>query len=64
MKEDNSLHFTINGEDQGEAATDIPADVYGVVDLIAQAAKVTIVDHSGRVIIVDVNECVKFWNVR
>ncbi|KAK2179025.1 hypothetical protein NP493_518g01025 [Ridgeia piscesae] len=46
MKEDNSLHFTINGEDQGEAATDIPAEVYGVVDLIAQAAKVTIVDHS------------------
>jgi len=48
-QEDNSLHFIINGKDQGEAATDIPGDVYGVVELIAQAAKVTIVDHSGRV---------------
>ena len=50
-QEDNSLHFTINGKDQGEAATDIPEDVYGVVELIAQAAKVTIVNHSGRVIL-------------
>ncbi|KAK2179026.1 hypothetical protein NP493_518g01004 [Ridgeia piscesae] len=45
-QEDNSLHFIINGKDQGEAATDIPGDVYGVVEIIAQAAKVTIVDHS------------------
>ena len=48
-KEDDTLHFTFNGVDQGEAAADVPAVVYGVVDLFAQAAQVTIVDHSGRV---------------
>ena len=47
-KDDNTLHFTINGVDLGEAATNVPAAIYGVVDLFANAAQVTIVDHSGR----------------
>ena len=47
-KDDKTLHFTINGVDQGEAATNVPAAIYGIVDLFANAAQVTIVDHSGR----------------
>ena len=46
-KNDETIRFTINGEDQGIAATDVTAGVYGVVDLFAQTSKVTIVDHSG-----------------
>jgi len=46
-KNDETIRFTINGEDQGIAATNVPAGVYGVVDLFAQTSKVTIVDHSG-----------------
>ena len=43
-KEDSTLHFLVNGLDQGVAANDIPENVYGVVDLYGQAAQVTIVD--------------------
>ena len=44
-KEDGTLHFTVNGVDQGQAATKVPAAVYGVIDLYGQASQVTIVDQ-------------------
>lgn len=59
-KEDDTLHFTFNGVDQGEAAADVPAVVYGVVDLFAQAAQVTIVGHSGRVTYITTHSCFLF----
>ncbi len=37
----------MNGVDQGEAATNVPPDVYGVIDLYGQAAQATIIDSSG-----------------
>lgn len=46
---DETIHFTVNGVDQGVAATEVPAGVYGVVDLFGQTAQVTIIDHSGGV---------------
>lgn len=42
VKSNGSLHFYVNGVDQGEAAKNIPFGVYGVVDLYGQAAQVTI----------------------
>lgn len=45
--EDESLHFFINGIDQGLAATNVPNGVYGVIDLYGQAAKASIVHASG-----------------
>ncbi|KAF2354220.1 Transposase Tc1-like [Trinorchestia longiramus] len=45
---DGSLHFFINGADQGVAASGVPETVYGVVDLYGQAAQATIV-HGGAV---------------
>ena len=47
-KEDGTLHFTVNGVDQGQAATNVPAAVYGVIDLYGQAAQATIIDQSGK----------------
>ena len=47
-KADGVLHFYVNGEDQGVAATGVPANVYGVVDLYGQAAGATIIDHSSE----------------
>ncbi|KAK2179034.1 hypothetical protein NP493_518g02013 [Ridgeia piscesae] len=44
-KKDGTIHFTINGVDNGVSATDVPAGVYGVVDIFAQTSQVTIVDH-------------------
>ena len=44
-KEDGTLHFTVNGVDEGLAATNVPATVYGVIDLFGQAAQVTIIDQ-------------------
>ncbi|KAL7305937.1 hypothetical protein TKK_0001411 [Trichogramma kaykai] len=47
MRKDNStLHFYVNGTDQGVAATGVPVKVYGVIDLYGQAAQATIVDNS------------------
>ncbi|XP_063229643.1 neuralized-like protein 4 [Bacillus rossius redtenbacheri] len=43
-KEGGTLHFFVNGVDQGCAATNIPESVYGVIDLYGQAAQATIVD--------------------
>ncbi|CAL1286035.1 unnamed protein product [Larinioides sclopetarius] len=44
--EDGSLHFFVNGIDQGLAATNIPSNVYGVIDLYGQAVKASIVGSS------------------
>lgn len=47
-KSDSSLHFFVNHVDQGMAATNVPENVYGVIDLYGQAAEATIVDQSGE----------------
>ncbi|XP_043671711.1 neuralized-like protein 4 [Vespula pensylvanica] len=45
MRKDNAtLHFYVNGADQGAAAMSVPERVYGVIDLYGQAAQATIVD--------------------
>ena len=46
------MHFFVNGVDQGPAATNVPGDVYGVIDLYGQAAQATIVDNSGKISII------------
>lgn len=43
-KDDGVLHFFVNGIDQGPAASNVPANIYGVIDLYGQAAQATIVD--------------------
>nr|CAD7453424.1 unnamed protein product [Timema tahoe] len=43
-KEGGTLHFYVNSIDQGPAATNIPDNVYGVIDLYGQAAQATIID--------------------
>lgn len=43
-KESGVVHFFVNSEDQGPAATNVPERVYGVIDLYGQAAQATIVD--------------------
>lgn len=48
-KSDGSLHYYINGIDQGVAATNTPRRVWGVVDLYGMAVKVTIVDRENAV---------------
>lgn len=40
-----TLHYYINGVDQGVAANHIPPNVYGVVDLYGMAVSVSIVPH-------------------
>lgn len=45
---EGNLHFYINGVDQGVAARNVPARVYGVIDLYGQAAQASVVDHSGE----------------
>ena len=42
---DGSLHYTINGEDQGVACENIPLNVYAVIDLYGQCAQVSVVHH-------------------
>lgn len=39
-KVNGDLHFYINGLDQGVAATNVPACVWGVVDLYGMTVKV------------------------
>ena len=50
-KPDGTLHFYVNAVDQGVAASNVPDNVYGVIDLYGQAAQATIVDQSGERII-------------
>ncbi|KAH8378831.1 hypothetical protein KR009_001688 [Drosophila setifemur] len=45
-KDDGTLHFWVNGVDQGPAASNVPERVYGVIDLYGQAAQASIVDTS------------------
>lgn len=42
--ESGTLHFYVNSVDQGEASTNVPERVYGVIDLYGQASQATIVD--------------------
>ncbi|XP_076684468.1 neuralized E3 ubiquitin protein ligase 4 [Andrena cerasifolii] len=47
MRKDNAtLHFYVNGADQGVAAINVPERVCGVIDLYGQAAQATIVDNT------------------
>ncbi|XP_034946058.1 neuralized-like protein 4 [Chelonus insularis] len=47
MRKDNgTLHFFVNGVDQGSAAVGVPERVYGVIDLYGQATQATIIDNS------------------
>lgn len=49
MRKDNgNLYFFVNGVEQGLAASTVPENVFGVVDLYGQAAQATIVQHSDR----------------
>ncbi|XP_046400462.1 neuralized-like protein 4 [Ischnura elegans] len=41
-----TLHFFVNGQDEGPAAANLPPTLYGVFELNFNAAKGTIVDHS------------------
>lgn len=43
---DATLHYYVNGEDQGMACVDIPSNIYPVIDLYGQCAQVTIVHPS------------------
>ncbi|CRK92215.1 CLUMA_CG005699, isoform A [Clunio marinus] len=45
-RDDGTLHFFVNGIDQGPAAEKVPEKVYGVIDLYGQAAQASIVDVS------------------
>ncbi|GFR92101.1 neuralized-like protein 4 [Elysia marginata] len=45
-KPDGTVHFFVNGIDQGACATCVPANVYGVIDLYGMAAEATIVDQT------------------
>lgn len=49
-KLDGTVHFFVNGIDQGACASNVPANVYGVIDLYGMAAQATIVDMSGKLV--------------
>lgn len=44
-----TLHYYINGVDQGPACDNVPASVYGVIDLYGQCAQVSIVNSGDRI---------------
>lgn len=46
---DSTLHYYINGVDQGPACDNVPRDVHGVIDLYGQCAQVSIINSSERV---------------
>ena len=48
-KDNGTVHFFVNSEDQGPAATNVPDRVYGVIDLYGQAAQVCIFFSSNHV---------------
>lgn len=43
-----NLYFTVNGRNLGLAATNVPDNVYAVLDLYGQAAEVSIVETRGK----------------
>lgn len=45
---DGTLHYYINGVDQGSACDNVPPNIYGVIDLYGQCAQVSIVNSSER----------------
>jgi len=47
-KSNGSLHFFVNDQDQGEAVTNLPANVYGAVDIYGAAVKVSIVSGTAE----------------
>lgn len=47
-KSNNNLHYYINGQDQGVAATRVASQLWGVIDLYGMTIKVTIVDRDER----------------
>ena len=55
-KSNGTLHYFINGVDQGMASNSCPTPVWGVVDLYGMAVKVTILDRN------DPNYCHVFIN--
>ncbi|XP_046404264.1 neuralized-like protein 4 [Ischnura elegans] len=45
MRKDNgTLHFFVNGMDKGPSATDVPTDVFGVIDLGGCCVRASVVD--------------------
>ena len=40
------LHFFVNGVDQGTAATDVPPNVFAVIDMYGKCAQVSIIESS------------------
>lgn len=47
-KSNGNLHYYINGQDQGVAATRVAPTLWGVIDLYGMTIKVTIVDRDER----------------
>ena len=47
-KANGNLSFTVNGRDLGLAATNVPDNVYGVLDLYGQASEASIVPPGGK----------------
>ena len=47
-KETGTVHFFVNGLDQGAAASNVPENVFGVIDLYGRASQATIIDQSGK----------------
>ena len=45
-KDNGSLYFFVNGVEQGLAASNVPENVFGVVDLYGQAAQASILQHN------------------
>ncbi|KAB7508105.1 Neuralized-like protein 4 [Armadillidium nasatum] len=48
IKEERNLHYFINGQEQGIAASNVPSPVWAVVDLYGMTVKVSIVDRDER----------------
>ena len=46
-KETGTVHFFVNGIDQGAAASNVPENVFGVIDLYGRASQATIIDQNG-----------------
>ena len=49
-KETGTVHFFVNGIDQGAAASNVPENVFGVIDLYGRASQATIIDQNGMLV--------------
>ncbi|XP_077998138.1 neuralized-like protein 4 [Glandiceps talaboti] len=54
-KEDGTLHFYVNGVDQGAGAYNVPDVLFAVIDLYGQAARASIVNSRDRLPAIDNN---------